>query len=248
MDYENNERSEGFEEMPKSFLQRKSRGGGKSRKTLPFILIGGALVICLAAVILVLAVNKNSPEQTQHKKTLELGGAKELPEAGNRAEPVSQREIAIQSGGIESLESTLDDMDSRMEANHEQVMKRLSELAKRIVENTEKVNQLVAMQKDLEARLANLEKQYQQSGKETAGGTAETEKQQQAPAGTESEKEKARDIETKKPEKKYYAVQKNDTLYSIARDNGLKLETLLKINDLNRDSVIHPGDKLLISR
>ncbi len=248
MDYENNERSEGFDETPKSFLQRQSRGGGKSRKTLPFILIGGGLVIFLAVVILVLAVNKDSPQQAEHKKTLELGRAGELPEAGNRAEPVSEREIALKPGAVESLESTLDDMDSRMEANHEQVMKRLSELAKRIVENTEKVNQLVAMQKDLGKRIDKLEKQYQQSGKEAAGDTPATEKQQQASAGAESEKDKTTDIETKKPEKKYYTVQKNDTLYSIAKDNGLKLETLLKINDLNRNSVIHPGDKLLISR
>ena len=52
----------------------------------------------------------------------------------------------------------------------------------------------------------------------------------------------ARDEET------LYAVQKGDTLYSIAKRNGLSVAELRELNDLPKSGAIHAGQKLRVSQ
>ena len=44
----------------------------------------------------------------------------------------------------------------------------------------------------------------------------------------------------------FYAVKKGDTLYSIARENGLSVSELRELNDLDRDARLKPGQKLRV--
>ena len=44
----------------------------------------------------------------------------------------------------------------------------------------------------------------------------------------------------------FYAVKKGDTLYSIARENGLSVSELRELNDLDRDAKLKPGQKLRV--
>ena len=44
-----------------------------------------------------------------------------------------------------------------------------------------------------------------------------------------------------------YYVHQGDTLYRIARNNGISLSTLLEWNNLSVDSPIHPGQGLIVS-
>lgn len=50
------------------------------------------------------------------------------------------------------------------------------------------------------------------------------------------------------PEVRYYQVRAGDTLYSIARRYGLKVDELRQLNKLTPDAVIRPGDKLVVNR
>ncbi|HEX8170346.1 MAG TPA: transglycosylase SLT domain-containing protein [Thermoanaerobaculia bacterium] len=45
----------------------------------------------------------------------------------------------------------------------------------------------------------------------------------------------------------YYAVKKGDTLYSIAKQNGLSVSELRELNDLSKDASIHAGQKLRVT-
>jgi membrane-bound lytic murein transglycosylase D len=45
----------------------------------------------------------------------------------------------------------------------------------------------------------------------------------------------------------YYAVQKGDTLYSIARSHNLSVDELLDLNELDRDHTLHPGERLRVT-
>jgi transposase-like protein len=45
----------------------------------------------------------------------------------------------------------------------------------------------------------------------------------------------------------YYAVRKGDTLYSIAKKNGLSVAELRELNDLSKSASIHTGQKLRVS-
>lgn len=44
----------------------------------------------------------------------------------------------------------------------------------------------------------------------------------------------------------YYIVQPNDSLWSIAARSGISLQDLLDLNDFEENSVVNPGDKILI--
>ena len=44
-----------------------------------------------------------------------------------------------------------------------------------------------------------------------------------------------------------YYVHRGDTLYRIARNNGISLSTLLEWNQISVDSPIHPGQGLIVS-
>ena len=46
----------------------------------------------------------------------------------------------------------------------------------------------------------------------------------------------------------HYTVQAGDTLYSIARRNGMNLSSLLSLNGLSQSSTIYPGQRLTLSQ
>ncbi|MCF8036426.1 MAG: LysM peptidoglycan-binding domain-containing protein [Desulfobacteraceae bacterium] len=262
MNYETDERSEGYEEAPRSFLRNQSRRSGRPRKALPLVLIGGGFVLCLVALVLVLATGENSREGVENKKTLELGGAENLPEAGSPEgvavgsgpEALTSREGAPQTGtasqsrAADRMKSMLSDFESRMQANHDQVMNRLAELAKRVGKNTEHHRQSLKALEDLSARIERLETQYLSAAQAESGKeTTESAEDDQARAKEDAQETEQKDAsEAGSSEKAFYTVQKNDTLYSIAKDNGLEVETLLEINGLEEGAVIYPGDKLLV--
>jgi len=61
----------------------------------------------------------------------------------------------------------------------------------------------------------------------------------------------AQDAPTSTPDPEgniYYVVQPNDSLWSIAARSGIRLQELLDLNDIEEDSVVNPGDQLLIGR
>ena len=47
---------------------------------------------------------------------------------------------------------------------------------------------------------------------------------------------------------KTYTVVSGDSLWGIANKNGITLDQLLQWNNLNKNSIIHPGDTLLINK
>jgi membrane-bound lytic murein transglycosylase D len=46
----------------------------------------------------------------------------------------------------------------------------------------------------------------------------------------------------------YHLVQPGDTLYSISKKYDLKVEELLQMNQMQPDSVILPGQKLIVRK
>ncbi|MBL0060957.1 MAG: LysM peptidoglycan-binding domain-containing protein [bacterium] len=48
--------------------------------------------------------------------------------------------------------------------------------------------------------------------------------------------------------KRYYTVQRGDTMWSIAQAHGVDLQTMLKINRLSKRSNIYPGQRLIVSK
>ena len=45
-----------------------------------------------------------------------------------------------------------------------------------------------------------------------------------------------------------YTIQKGDTIYSIAREYGISSKNLLRLNGLNENDTIYPGDMILVPK
>lgn len=54
-------------------------------------------------------------------------------------------------------------------------------------------------------------------------------------------------VSKKDSAKRYYTVQRGDTVWSIAQDHGVDAQTVLKLNRLSRKSKIYPGQRLVVS-
>ncbi|MFW5957971.1 MAG: hypothetical protein ACOCQ0_02335, partial [Desulfosalsimonas sp.] len=165
MVFEKDENQEGFEETPKSYLRQKSRRSWSGRKVLRISLIAAAVVVLVAAGIMVfLPGGDRSSQEVSNKKTLEIGDAGSLPEAPSQknAGPGSDGETG--SEAIMRLESVLSDMETQIDENHEQLMGRVAELARRVVENNEHARESLKKMDDLEARIEKLEGRYQLAG------------------------------------------------------------------------------------
>ena len=58
----------------------------------------------------------------------------------------------------------------------------------------------------------------------------------------------SRDSSVSKKKNRYYTVKTGDTLYSIARNNDISVDELLRFNKLSKKAVIHPGQKLIVGK
>jgi LysM repeat protein len=61
----------------------------------------------------------------------------------------------------------------------------------------------------------------------------------EAPQATETQSKEKSNV-------RHHIVRSGDSLYGIAQDYGLTVEELRRLNNLTKDPVIHPGQKLLV--
>jgi LysM repeat protein len=132
------------------------------------------------------------------------------------------------SNQVKSLEGRLKNIEERVFAL-EGVEKRLAQVEQRTagIEGAEKK---VAQ---LEQRVAEL--------------TRLTEKPA-APSPTPTKAQKASTTSQPSPEARYHKVRAGDTVYGIARRYGLTVDELTRLNKLGPGAVLHPGDKLVVSK
>ena len=233
MEYDNDPRSEGYEEVPESLLRNQRRGFSPGRKLLLILLSGGGIVIFLVLLMSFFSGKSDRVPAGNTQKTLHLGSAQDLPEARG----VSGRELPTRAAATD-MTDMMDELKGQIAEDHEQVMEAIGALAAQMEKQAGDMAVLEQQIQEMAARSRSLETQIQKASK------AMTEAKQ---ASRPPEKKAAAAPAPQKASKKTYTVQENDTLYSIARKNNIGLQTLLKVNGLREDSVIHPGDKLVVS-
>jgi LysM repeat protein len=67
-----------------------------------------------------------------------------------------------------------------------------------------------------------------------------------APSPTKAQKGSA--TSQSSPEARYHKVRVGDTLYGIARRYGLTVDELMRLNKIGPGAVLHPGEKLVVSK
>ncbi len=106
--------------------------------------------------------------------------------------------------------------------------------------STGQAEQVIARIDRLDTRIKEIQEETRQLKSRQESLSKELSQKQAAVAAPKPEKPANGD--------RYHEVQKGDTLYSIARANGISLQALLEQNNLRRDAVIQPGDRLVIRK
>jgi len=114
----------------------------------------------------------------------------------------------------------------------------LEGIEKRLAQGEEKVSRVDGLEK----KLAHMDQQIADLAKMTEHAPAPKAQKTAKPALTTSQAAQTA------PEVRYHQVRAGETLYSIARHYGLKVDELRQLNKLAPNAVLHPGDKLMVSR
>lgn len=232
MEYGNNPQNEEYEEVPESLLRKQRSRLPAGRKSLLILLAGGGALIFLILLISFFTGKSEQRQAQEPRKTLHLGASQDLPEPD-----VQTRDLRVQAAIAE--------VQSRLAENQDQVMESVNNLHQKLDGQAEYTEALVKQVRELTSRVEIVEKELQASSRQIADALKEV--RTDARTVVKEQKPEA-EPEPEAPTKKHYTIQQKDTLYSIARKNNIKLETLLKLNGLREDSVIHPGDKLQVSQ
>jgi LysM repeat protein len=121
----------------------------------------------------------------------------------------------------------------RLKAMEERVINLEKNLALQSVPGTGAEGALAEKLETLSKRVEALEKK-----------PASTEK----PAATAAVKEKLKKETASPAKKRYHEVKKGETLYQISNKYGISLTELRKLNNLNPEQSIQPGQKLQVSK
>lgn len=219
MENENNEHYDYEDESPPSLLS--DSGGWWRNAPKKSLFLGGMaalLVILLVAVIF-----------TGDNDRVDMANEQQLP-----AYDAMER----MQGRFERLENRIEEI--------EMSLTRLPGLIHQVEtmetgDNGSQVDQLVARMEQLDDRMEEIRDETRQiKNRQQALSTEISERKAAAASSETSESSGSGDV-------RYHEVKKGDTLYSIARTNGIPLKTLLEKNNLTEESTIMPGQRLIVS-
>lgn len=149
------------------------------------------------------------------------------------ADPISQKKLDALEGRIMALEEGLD----KYEAIDEKVT-RIWEQAKSFEKFKDRFDRSEA---SMSLRMDHLTMSLETMQKQL---TASQRKVASPPVKPASEKPTA--LPKPKPKTKYHQVKAGETLYSISKQYNIKVEELLKLNNVEFGSVIVTGQKLIV--
>ncbi len=218
MERENEDRYDDEEESPRSLLSNS--GGLWQTASRKHFILGG--VVALLIILLMTAVFSRDEDKTVESQ-VQTPSYDAVERLNARFERLEERidAVEIQLTRLPALIHQVETMDTGGSTGQaDQVLARLERLDTRIKEIQEETRQLKSRQESISKELSQKQAAPAPAPKSTAGSG----------------------------EVRYHEVRKGDTLYSIARANGISLQKLLEQNNLRRDSVIQPGDRLVIPK
>lgn len=186
-------------------------------KSIPavFLLLGLAIVTCVAALLILLMSNKGGSVTTDQVVALE-GRIRQLEERLDKYEAIDEKVTRIweQAKSFEKFKDRFDRTEASMSLRMDHLTMSLETLQKQL-----------SKAKPSEAKPSEAKSEEQDKTVPPA---------EEAPAQKGA------------AELQYHTVAKGDTFYSISRQYNLSVETLLKINRLEKNSVLQVGQKLIV--
>lgn len=219
MERENEDRYEDEEESPRSLLSNSgSLWQTASRK---HVIFGG--VVALLIILLMTAVFSRDDDDKTVETDVQTPSYDAVERLNARFERLEERidAVEIQLTRLPALIHQVETMETGGSTGQaDQALARIERMDTRIKEIQEETRQLKSRQEAISKELSQKQATPAPAPK-SAGSSGDT---------------------------RYHEVRKGDTLYSIARANGISLQALLEQNNLRRDAVIQPGDRLVIPK
>ena len=103
--------------------------------------------------------------------------------------------------------------------------------------------------KQLENKTGQLEAQFTETNESvtTLGSYVISLEERMKHLTKEIEKSSIKKQTVSQEEKQYHKVRRGDTLYSISRKYGLSVDEIRRLNNLNDNKPIQPGQKLIVT-
>lgn len=220
MVWQSGSENEEYSDRPYSTLSGGAPRRFMARTEFPFILVGAGLLLLLV-LFLIFFPGKEEP------------GKEAATESSSRLDRIEGRlaELEDLQEWLDTLQVQVNDLEKAMTGDQQaatpdtQVVDQLKANRQELQQTSETIQKLSDRFNLLEKRLNRMENRTQAVSTTAAKKPAET----KADSGTA-----------------VYRVKKGDTLYRIARNNGVELDRFLKMNGLREDSVIKPGQELKI--
>ncbi|MFO7839375.1 MAG: LysM peptidoglycan-binding domain-containing protein [Desulfosalsimonadaceae bacterium] len=224
MVWQDDQENGAYSDKPYSTLSGRGSVGFLSRPGAPFVLLGAGLLILL----LLFFVFFQGDDSTSVERTEEL--SQRLARVEDRLQ-----EVNAAGQGLSEMEARLGELERKISSEKKRItpdprlIDRVEANQESVKANADSIEKTVQRFNLLEKRLNRTENKVQQMG-ETVAEKAAAKPKSPADSG----------------KTKVHVVEKGDTLFSIAKDNGVDLQRFLRANGLNEDSVIKPGQKLKI--
>ncbi|HMA67985.1 MAG TPA: LysM peptidoglycan-binding domain-containing protein [Desulfosalsimonadaceae bacterium] len=224
MVWQDDQENGAYSDKPYSTLSDRGAGGFLSRAETPFILLGAGLLILLLLFFVFFQGGEGDSSER-------------LQEFSQRLDTIEKR-VQKTSGlrqRVSDMEARLGELERRISSEKERLtpdprlIDRVESNQESVKANADSIDKTMQRFNLLEKRLNRMENNVQQMG-ETLAEKAAAKPKSSADSG----------------KVKIHVVEKGDTLFSIAQDNGVDLQRFLRINGLNENSVIKPGQKLKI--
>ncbi len=149
--------------------------------------------------------------------------------------------IFVTTGGKDDMDRDLNVLEDRIRqieeivARYENAAERITQLENRQKDSRASWEATKEWQRRLQESLEALNKRLEAAEKGIASLAGTVEK---APGEKQPERTQAK--------AGYHEVRKGDTLYGIAREYGIGVEQLCRLNKISPDTAIRPGQKLLV--
>lgn len=194
-----------------------STGGWWQNVPRKQLIIGGAG----AVLVILLMVSLFSRDGSRSDQTVQLPDYDVMERMQSRFERLEDRmeQIEMQLTRLPGLIHQVESMETGGNAGQiEQVIKRIQRMDQGMEEIRKETTAIKSQQQQLATRISE----------RPVAVTTTPERKTSAAAVS------------------YHEVKKGDTLFSIARTNGITLNNLLERNNLTQESVIKPGDRLIL--
>jgi LysM repeat protein len=129
-------------------------------------------------------------------------------------------------------------------------VKALEEKVARFEGIEQNIASVQGQQEALQKSIARLEDSQKSLGRDLRNVTQEIEQLKKGTAGMTTQAKKAEPVRKQVASQtrgRYHVVQKGESLYKIAVKYGMSVRDLFRLNNLTSKSVIHPGQKLVIT-